>query len=438
MATKKTIFAISFLSLSLSYIDNVSAITCQSMVYRVVDNQGNVTYEDIRPCEQAVDVEAGGSTKLFGITPSVVSATGPRVRKGLNPNGKSYFWLYLEYTTRRCRDPNAQAPCAWREVDDTPVKLQWWVVPQSGSHISKSGLRPPGILDVFRPRNKNEDSHISSYDTLETIGGNDATGLNESNDVVVYTGDGEEATTGESDRVPLKTKGSIRPPTNSDSPTLEHQTDEHGHLEIRYTTPEAAGTSVISVQLNPVGYDHSTIVLFIFDVAVSKDFISPGGYESENGARWVEKPAHQLPARCHGNDVFNGQRETFDAFDRAINEFGNLMITQHNVTSEAHTLITGETASPLEIPEIVVTDISLPWGGLSDLYSTKTLTGCDWTPPHFEHRHGRDMDIRINENINSQSRNLLEVSLRQFGFDFPVDRESPNNPSTDHWHIHLP
>ena len=416
-----------------------NSFTCQSLAYRIIDSQGAVTFEDVQPCLAAVDTEAGSSTDfLVGVPPSVVSTSTPRARKGLNSDGKSHFWLYLKYQTNRCRDPEAEGPCDWRVDDDTPVEYNWWVKSLSGSHLLKEGLRPPGILEVFRPRNKEDDFHLSTYDTLVSIGGSQPLGLDESDDLVLYTGRGEEYTTGETDRQPLKTKGSILPPTGSDSPTIEHKTDDEGRIEIRYTTPEAAGTSIISIKLKPRDYDYSIEALVTLDVSVSKSFIAPEGYQSESGAKWVEKPAHQLPARCHGNNVFNGQSEAFDALNRAVQEFGNWMISYHEITSVAHTMITGNPPAALSIPELVVTDISLPWGGLSDLYDTTTGAGCDWSPPHFEHRHGRDIDIRMDANFDSRARNLLEVALRQYGFDFPASNESPEDSTANHWHIHLP
>ncbi len=70
-------------------------------------------------------------------------------------------------------------------------------------------------------------------------------------------------------------------------------------------------------------------------------------------------------------------------------------------------------------PPLIIGDISLPGGGLFDVYS-------DWRPPHVSHRFGNQADIFL-ETIPEDNRTALEGIMRAAAARFLIER--------DHYHL---
>ncbi len=60
-------------------------------------------------------------------------------------------------------------------------------------------------------------------------------------------------------------------------------------------------------------------------------------------------------------------------------------------------------------------DMSLVWGGLFDLYGSRSCPECTaWKPPHFEHREGRNTDVDKPALVSRQRR--LRALAHRFHF----------------------
>lgn len=74
---------------------------------------------------------------------------------------------------------------------------------------------------------------------------------------------------------------------------------------------------------------------------------------------------------------------------------------------------------------------SLQYGGLFDI-------GKNFSNPHCTHRDGKNIDIGMSAFASSPYKTTLLDALEQgflmSGFDFPVSYESPDDPTSTHWH----
>lgn len=87
-------------------------------------------------------------------------------------------------------------------------------------------------------------------------------------------------------------------------------------------------------------------------------------------------------------------------------------------------------------PVITYTSLSLPFGGVFDVHTSKSPAGVidnEWNPPHCAHRDGTVADIDLNT-FPPDRRRELQQGVCKAGFDFPVPKERFSNPGADYWH----
>ena len=88
-----------------------------------------------------------------------------------------------------------------------------------------------------------------------------------------------------------------------------------------------------------------------------------------------------------------------------------------------------------QVPNLVYTAMSLPRGGVFDVDANEDgQIDNPWRPPHHLHRFGTDADLRVN-NIPRHLRDELETAVLTTSLFFAVRKESPENPTANHWHL---
>ncbi len=184
-----------------------------------------------------------------------------------------------------------------------------------------------------------------------------------------------------------------------------------GVLNVKYEAPQVAGEMVVTVAGSANG-EHFLPVAFTIGVGI--DGLVPMG---------VIGPGYEVDTASVGHE-FNNQYVRADLVD-------NL---QELPTEFAIRLLKG--GIPLhEVPNLVYTAMSLPRGGLFDVDANEDgRVDNPWNPPHNSHRFGIEVDLRT-RNVRPSMRNALRVSVRESGFSFPYNPESPAQPGASHWHL---
>ncbi len=178
-----------------------------------------------------------------------------------------------------------------------------------------------------------------------------------------------------------------------------------GILDLTYGAPEAAG--VTSVSATGVAIVNGVQVFFgpaSFTIGVL--FGGLGPVSAAGLSVSTQSPLHD------SNDG-NGTPGTASALADMASQFAAILQAQLAA-----------------VPNVRVTAISLPQGGLFDFRT-------EWTPPHRSHRFGNDADIGIRE-LTRRQRAALVAALRIAGFTTPVPTEAPSDPNASHWHLRLP
>jgi len=178
-----------------------------------------------------------------------------------------------------------------------------------------------------------------------------------------------------------------------------------GILDLTYGAPEAAG--VTSVSATGVAIVNGVQVFFgpaSFTIGVL--FGGLGPVSAAGLSVSTQSPLHD------SNDG-NGTPGTASALADMASQFAAILQAQLAA-----------------VPNVRVTAISLPQGGLFDFQT-------EWTPPHRSHRFGNDADIGIRE-LTRRQRAALVAALRIAGFTTPVPTEAPSDPNASHWHLRLP
>jgi hypothetical protein len=204
---------------------------------------------------------------------------------------------------------------------------------------------------------------------------------------------------------PSRPIGSFSPDRVNTGPT--------GRVKVTYTAPEPAG--VIDVTLSGTTQDGTEVIPAVFTIGVETD-----GFSS-------------FPVPWDGMSV---SASTLHENNRAATPFviSKLLL----VGAGFRFRLEEQNVPPDSIPEIVLTGLSLPKGGIFDVDANGDGAIDNlWRPPHRSHRFGRDVDVRI-RNIPRQYRDELGWIIRQQGFAFPVQSERPENPTSSHWHLRFP
>jgi len=266
------------------------------------------------------------------------------------------------------------------------------------------------------------------------------------------------------------------PASNHYKPPLTKTTDSSGKISLTYTSPKSpnptanasrpgqyggtyyiSGTDVIKSMVgDPTITDKTNLTneqylqTFVDGLGAMLGSVGGSGGQSFGTANYVSYTFSYQ--RSHGY-VFYGTPATNQSVADIANEFINAQVLCQNGDYQAY----GKNPqgnyykTPGRPIPIIITAMSLPWGGLSDIYG-------DWNPPHATHNSGQQVDISFSnfamtDSVNQQSTwdfdrlYLLQYIISQYpnfgsfgpgeGDDLSPGSASFTNPGGAHFHVNF-